>query len=288
MPNTPATGTGPFEFTDSQDKQVSIPLTAFSFDSTSKLIIDPSWQAVTGAQPAAALLAYALAEKLIKPAAAPSPFPAMILKAADPGWGGNYITVTISNVVPDAASPPSNDPTQATFNITVTETDIYSGLTAATIESVLGSSAVTGSSPALVRVLAGSVDPSGVPSVTSGVLSGSPPHLDVDGTGSPPRVFTLIAKKAGVDSTLTHVQVTPNTSSPPTTPETFTLQASWTKPPVTVTLATLQAEVSSQLGYEITVSLPASGAYSLPAAAATTLSGGAPGVNASATLFTGI
>jgi hypothetical protein len=283
MANTPATGTGPFEFTDSQDRHVSIPLTAFSFDSNLKVVVDPAWSSVTGAQPAAALLAYALAEGLIAPAAAPAPFPAMIVKAADPGTGGNSITVTIANVVPAA------DPTATTFDITVTETDVYTGLTTASIESVLGSSAVAGSSPGgLVQVVHGSVDPAFGPTHTAGALSGSPAQLDVDGTGSPPRVFTLVAKKAGADGALTQIQVTPTSASPQIGPETFTLQASWTKTATAVTLTSLATAVASQLGYEITVALPGTGAYSVPAAAAASLSGGAPGVAASAAFFTGI
>ena len=281
MANTPAMGNGPFEFTDSNDRQVSIPISAFSFDSNSKLQVTADWQAVVTAQPAAALLAYMQAEGLLSPAAAPSTFPAMIANAADPGAGGNNITVTISNIVP------ATDPTQTTFTVTVTENDLYTGLTAATMEQTLGSSAVTGSSPGLVQVKHGSVDPFGVPHSTSGVLTGSPLHMDVLGTGSPPKVFTLLAKKSGADGGLTHVTVTPDSASPSPTVETFSLHATWTKN-ATATLLTLASVVQSQLSYEISVALPGSGAYSLPAAAATTLSGGAPGASASATLFTGI
>ena len=282
MANTPATGTGPFEFTNSNDRQVSIPLTAFSFDSNNKLQVTADWQAVVTAQPAAALLAYAQAEGLIAPAASPSTFPAMLIDAVTPGLGGNNITVTISNIVP------ATDPTKTTFSITVTENDLYTGLTAATIEQTLGSSVVTGSMPGgLVQVLHGSVDPVGFPHATSGVLSGSPWHLEVDGTGSPSRVFTLVAKASGTDAGLIHVTVTPNTASPAPSVETFSLQATWTKT-ATATLLTLANVVQTQLDYEITVSLPGSGAYSLPAAAQTALSGGAAGAGASATLFTGI
>ena len=290
MANTPASGNGPFEFTDSQDRQVSIPLTAFAFDSNSKLVVDPSWQTVTQAQPAAGLLAYALAAGLIAPAASPAPFPAMIVKAADPGAVGNNlsgganiaIAVTISNIVP------ASDPTQTTFSISVTETDIYTGLTCGSIESVLGSSAVSGSAPGLVRVAHNSVDPTGAPLEASGALAGSPARFDVHGSGSPSLVFTLAAKKSGADGTLTHIQVTPNTSSPPPAVETFTLQASWTKTANAVTLATLVAAAQNQLGYEITLALPGGGAFSVPAAATTALSGGGAGSAASATLFTGI
>jgi hypothetical protein len=55
-----------------------------------------------------------------------------------------------------------------------------------------------------------------------------------------------------------------------------------------VTLGTLVSTIQSEFGYEITVSLPGSGAYSVPALASSTLSGGTPGTSASATLFTGV
>jgi hypothetical protein len=288
MANTPATGNGPFEFTSATGEQISIPLTAFSFDSSGKIVVDLVWNTATTTPPGKALLTYAQNEGLIAPAAVPSPFPAMIIKAADPGTGGNFITVTvaISSFVP---SPATNDPTQVEFSLAVSETDVYTGLTCATIESVLGSSNVAGSSPGLVQVVHGSVDPTGVPVHHTGSLSGSPPVLDVPGDGSPPTVFVLTAKKDAADSIHTSVIITPDGGSPPNPNiNTFTLRASWSKPAVTgITLSTLEAMVKNNLSYEITVSRPGSGAYSLPAAGVTTLSGGAAGSNASATLFTG-
>ena len=296
MAGTQATGTGPFEFTDSNGKHVSIPLTAITFDANSKPLINSAWQHVFATQPAAAsLLAYAVAEGLIAPAPAPSPFPAMIVKAVDGGLGGNNITVAISNIVPDAGSPPTNDPTRTSFTITVTETDIYNGLTAASIEQTLGSadgtftSVVKGTSTGLVQVLHGSVEVYGTPhSVSAATFTGPPYRLDVNGSASPPKVFTLIPKKAGSDARFTKITITPNTSSPPQAgPGTFLLQATWTQN-ATATLETLASVVQSMLGYEISVSPPGSGSYSVPAVAVTSLSGGAPGASASASLFTGI
>jgi hypothetical protein len=287
MANTPATGNGPFEFTSANGSQISIPLTAFTFDANNNIVVDPAWETITQAQPGSTVLSFAVKEGLIAPAPVPSPFPAMTIRAADPGTGGNNISITVA-VSSSTASPPTNDPTQVPFSITVTETDVYNGLTAATIESVLGSSAVTGSSPGLVQVVPDSVDLSGVPVATTGALAGSPAQLDVDGSGSPALVFTLVAKKSGADGTLTNVTVTPNTSSPPSSsPETFTLEATWTKTVNDITVSDLGALVSSELGYEITVSKPSSGAYSVPAAGVSQLSGGAAGTSASATLFTG-
>src|ERR1035441_3495570 len=141
-----ATGNGPFEFTNSSDKLVSIPLTALSFDASGNLVVNSDWQKVLGAPPADALLKYALAQGLITAAPTPSPKPAGIIKAAFPGQAGNNIVVTIPKVVPDP------DPTKTTFDIIVTETENYVGLTAATVQGVLGTAATAGSQPGLVHV----------------------------------------------------------------------------------------------------------------------------------------
>jgi hypothetical protein len=285
MANTPATGNGPFEFTSSAGKQISIPLSAFTFDAAGNIVVDSAWQPLTNAQPGSALLAHAVKEGLIAPTAVASPFPAMIIKAADPGAGGNNITVTVvvSTIV---TSPPTNDPTLVPFSLTVAENDNYTGLTAATVENVLGSSAVTGSSPGLVQVVHGSVDPTGVPTLQNGVLLGSPAEFDVVGSGSPGTVFILMAKRSG-DSGPTKIKITPNVASPPSANPTFSLLVSWTRTVSGITLPNLHAMVQSALGYEITVSKPSSGAYSVPTAGVTTLSGGGPGSVASAVLFAG-
>jgi hypothetical protein len=216
----------------------------------------------------------------------------MMIKAADAGNGGNNIIVTISDV------SPAVDPTLTTFTITVTETDVYPNLSIANIVSQLGSSTVSGatlisatpgSAPGLVQVEAGSVDPNGFPDPVSGSLSGNPAALAVTDSSSPGLVFTLLAKKSGADGALTQIDISPNTSSPstPGTP-TFTLTASWSKTLLDATLSDLLTVVPAQLGYEITVSLPSSGAFSVPAAAKSTLSGGTAGSPASAILYTGI
>lgn len=290
---TQVTGNGPLEFTNANGKQVSIPLSALYFDGNGTLQVDATWAAASGLKPNKGVLGYARSEGLIKPAPAPPPFAAMLVKAAQEGTGGNNIVIQISDVTAAA------DPTQTTFSITVTENDVYTGLTAATIESTLGSSTVsggtltsvkTGSSPGLVQVESGSVDTGGFPNtVTNASLAGDPGELTVDGEGSPSLVFTLLAKKAGADGAATLIDITPDTASPPTSSTaTFTLTANWSKMVNDVTLATLAATMQSEFGYEVTVSLPSSGAYSVPAAASSALGGGTAGSFAAATLFTGI
>jgi hypothetical protein len=285
MATTPAMGNGPFEFTNSQGQHISIPLTAINFDATGTAVVDPPWNTLTSTPPGSALLALAVTEKTIQPRPTPSPFPAMIIRAADPGAGGNNIKVTVA-VSTAVASPPTNDPTLTPFSITVTETDNYTGLTTATIESVLGSATVTGSKPGLVQIVHGSVDTNGAPLSHTGSLSGTPAELDVPGDGTPPLAFTLAAKKSGADGNLTQVTVTPDVSSPPAPGAgAFSLQATWTKAVNNITLAQLDTMVQSNLGYEIKVSKPSSGAYSVPANGDTVLSGGG-GTAASGTLFT--
>jgi hypothetical protein len=289
---TQVTGNGPLEFTNADGRQISIPLSALYFDGNGTLQVDSPWATATGLMPNTGVLGYAQSEGLITPAPAPPPFAAMIIKAADQGTGGNNIQVVISDI------SPATDPTQTTFSITVTETDVYSGLTAATIESTLGSSTVsggslvpvkTGSSPGLVQVESGSVDTSGFPNSINGSLTGNPAELAVDGEGSPAVIFTLLAKKAGTDGATTQIDISSDSGSPPTSDNpTFTLTATWSKMVNDVTLETLASTIQSELGYEITVSLPGSGAYSVPAAAQSTLSGGTQGTSSSATLFTGV
>jgi hypothetical protein len=288
MGNTPAAGNGPFEFTNAQGHQMSVPLTAFTFDSNSNLIVNAAWATVMSASPASELMAYAQKNKLIAPATPPAPVPAMIIKATDPGAAGNYVTVQISGIAPAA------DPTQTTFIVAVTETDTYTGLTAATIQSVLGTCdstgkpLTTGSSPGLVQVLSGSVDPNSSPAAISGALSGNPAHINLDGPGSPALVFTLMAKKAGAAGAYTKIHLVPAVTSPPASgPDSFNLTVTWTNSVAGVTIGTLAAAVQNSLCYEITVGTPGSAAFSVPAASSVTLSGGAPGVRASGVVFTG-
>jgi hypothetical protein len=286
--STPAAGNGPFEFTDNHGRQVSIPLTAFTFTTGQvQPTVDPSWAAVVTASPAAELLAYALKNKLIKPATPPAAAAAIMVKAADTGAAGNNITVQISALAPDP------DPSKTTFTITVTESQQYSALTAATIASVLGTCdasanpVTAGSSPGLVRVLANSVDTTASPSATTGMLSGDPATLEVDGPGSPAAAFTLVAK-SGAGGSHIQITVTPIVTSPqPLGPQAFDLAVNWQQSVPGMTLGTIAALVASALGYEITVGTPASGAFSVPAASTVRLSGGGPGVRASGIISTG-
>jgi hypothetical protein len=273
---TPVTSYGPFEFTDSKGKQVSIPLSALTLNGGQLTSTDPGWSAVLGAQPAKALWQQMVAEGLLAPMPAPAPAPAMLLRAASSGTAGNNITITITV---HSVSPPANDPLLVPFDLNVTETDTYAGQTAATISQTL----VTAG--ALVQVV-DSIETTGVPDpYTKFQFLGSPAQLAVEASGSPGgTLFVLAPRGSGPDSHSTYVTIAPD----PGGSGTFSLQATWTKTASGLTLATLASAVQSQLGYEITISKPSSGAYSVPAAGSTTLTGGGTSSNASAILFTGL
>ena len=273
---TPVTSYGPFEFTDSKGKQVSIPLSALTLNGGQLTSTDPGWSAALAAQPAKALWLQMVADGLLAPMPAPAPSPAMVLRAASAGTAGNNITVTVTV---HSVSPPANDPLLVPFDLSITETDTYAGQTAATISQTLAAAG------GLVKVV-DSVESTGVPDPYSNYqLTGSPAQLAVEASGSPSgTLFVLAPRGSAPDSHSTYVTVTPDSGGTGT----FSLRASWTKTVSGLTLATLEAAVQSQLGYEITISKPSSGAYSVPAAGSTTLTGGGTSSNASAILFTGL
>jgi hypothetical protein len=267
-------GSGPFEFTDANGRQVSIPLTALSFAS-GVLQVDPTtWHGVTDG---IADFVNALATQgILKPASLPQSRPAMVITATDPLGEGNLIKVDI------AVNPAANrDPTQTEISLTVTETDSYPGLTLATIEAKVGNDTAPGSQPGLAHILHASLAPALLP-VNQKLpfpvaAAGASAKVDiVDAT--PATVFTLEAKKPGPDSQFTTAEIL-NAGA-----KTFDLKLTWTHPVVKTKLPTLSADLAA-LGYEIIVKPPAdSGVFSVPAATGgpISLTGGA----ASAIIFT--
>jgi hypothetical protein len=279
------TGYGPFEFTDSNGKQVSIPLTALTLSGNQLTSSNSDWNTYLGSAPAQRLGQYLLAAGLLSAMPSPAPFPAMVIRAANAGTAGNTITVTIT-VSTAPASPAIADPTQLPFTLQVSETNTYTNQTAASIASTLQAA------NALVQVIHSELT-TGVPEAFSGSFSGSPDQISILESGSPgATLFVLGPRTPGPNPLHISVTISPNSASPPTgSPETFTLTASWTAPPVIATvdeLATTLTSVLSQLGPEITLNKPSSGAFSLPQSGSTTLSGGTATSNASAVLYTGL
>jgi hypothetical protein len=290
-----ATGTavlanGPVAYTDSTGAQVEISLSALSFGTNGSLTLSgwpPFGNYSAGEQKViTGWLNALISSGFLKPSPDQPPRPAMLLQAADAGAAGNNISVAVSAVVANA------DPSQTTFTVMVTETDAYTGLSAATIAGVLGTDQKpldgSGPKPGLVHVVNGSVVPAGIPDMTKSPYSFPTPPANknsqvnvVDTT--PATIFTLEAKKPGKDGK----QITATLSN--LNGKVFDMQVTFTKQVTGVTILNA-AQKLADLGYEIGTTAPGGGAFSVPAAKTTTLTGGADGgspLTASAILVAG-
>lgn len=246
----------PVSFTDATGKQKSIPLSDIYFDSSGAIKADrwPPYPAgsSTFKNQVDAWLQYLVKKgDLVKDTAAPVPA-AMLIEANQAGATGNSVRVVVSNVREVAGTE--------VFDVTVTETDTYTGLTPGNIRNVIGASANGGTQPGLVFVSSGT--PPAMPAaVTDQVLAASP-----TATAIAPSAFELTPKAAGADGALTKVTIKDVTAG------TFTLVAVWTK-----SAAGIQpSAMSATFGYELAISVPTGAtALAVPAPGEYVLSGGA-------------
>lgn len=195
--------------------------------------------------------------------------PTMVVQAANAGKPGNNITVEVSNLRLDLTPP--------TFDLTVTETDVYLGLTMAGarngIELVLGDEE-GGPNDGLAHVLTGSTNVKLVPltnqTVTfSGGAAGASAQANFMDTTNQQTVFTLQARNPGSDGNVTQAAVFNVSGS------SFDLTITWEKTLFGLDMSTLFPRVQSNLGYLIMASPPTTVAPALPAEGVTQLSGGA-------------
>ncbi len=187
------------------------------------------------------------------------PAAAMVITAKDPGAAGNSIKIVVSNVREDVANPPNK-----IFDVTVTETDTYTGLTPATIKDVLGTAAGGGQKPGLVFISSAAAPV--LPAAGTNPLSTDPAKATINKADATPGAFDVTAKRGGVDGALTVVIIKDVVG------QTFTLVAVWTKN----ANAMSPAAFSTQFAYEIVVSAPpGGGALLVPAPGTLVLAGGA-------------
>ena len=200
----------------------------------------------------------------------------MLVLAANPGSAGNNIQVEISNVQLNSIPP--------TFDLTVTETDIYLGQTTANIEGVIGDEE-GGPNLGLAHILVGSVNPALVPlnnqtvTFTGGSANASAQVNVMDGSNQQ-IVFTLQARNSGIDGNLTTATVSNVDATG--SPNSFALIVFWKKTLSGLNMGTLQKSIQTSLGYEITASGPTKVSPAFPIEGVTNLSGGSdggPGVN---------
>ena len=127
-----ALATGPISFLDGNANQQEIPLSAIYFDANGPNASSwPNYSKNTAL--IQALLAQLAAQGLLTPGTQTTPTPALTILASEAGTTGNVIQVTFSNV----------SSTAGTMTVLVTATEVYPGLTTATIANALGTSAAT-------------------------------------------------------------------------------------------------------------------------------------------------
>lgn len=262
MPIYPAMGTGPISFVDGNQSQQELPLSSVFFYTSGPDA--SSWPNFTSnAATITMLLAQMVSQKYLAPGTQSF---SMTVTAAVAGAIGDSIQVAFA---PSA--------TAGKVDVTVTATEVYSGLTPTTIGGVLG--IVQGSATGLVYLSAagdGSM-PVAFPSEGgTGKLGATMEAAISDGTTAG-GAFTVAATNQAdtADAEIITVTVAPASG---TTPASFTLTASWTKTQTGITLSSLLT--TNPFAYVVSF---AGQPVPLIAAGTVTLSGGADAVPAQGT-----
>ena len=270
---TSVLGTAPVFYTDTNGRQISIPLSDLQFNGTA--IITTSWPSYSSLQPAdqtqlTAWLNQLAQSGVLTPDPTPAPVvDAVVLTAKDPGLAGNNIQVTFTDVVPDKVTPGN---TKA--SITVSETETYAGLTPDTLAAVLGAGGLVhlkGAGPY-------TLPKNGDYPLANG--NGGKATQDVAKNTGPGVAFTLEARDSGADGN----SIVATISDVDAGSQKFTLTAIWK----TAKIDTL-ANMSTNFGYLIKADVPIGG-FAPPAPGVVTLAGGADAqaaTNAKAVVATG-
>lgn len=266
MASLQAQGGAPVSFLDANGVQYSIPLALITFPSATGTPTAAAW---LSAQPAAlqplvnAWLQSLAGQGLLTASAVPAAPPAFSIAARDPGFAGNDITVTFANVVPNVATP-----AQTVADVTVSTTQVYNGLTLATIATVLGTTAGGGTQPGLAYVSNVNTVATALPVATTAPenFPATPTPVQLAIAAASGNAFTLIACHQEADASRLQASI----SNVDTTRNSFTLTLTWSKFAAAVPLASL----STQFGYVLTVTPPQGGFAYPPAAGSTTLLGG--------------
>lgn len=209
--------------------------------------------------------------------------PTMVVTAANVGAPGNNIAIAISNLNLNATPP--------TFDLTVTETDIYLGLTVNGtldgIDVILGDEG-TGPNDGLAHLVKASLNPALVPLdnqiVTfTGGQANTKATANILDSNNQNTVFALEARNTTADGNLTTATI--SNVNPGNSPPTFALTVTWQETLRNLNLGTLLPSIQTGMGYEI-VAVSPSIAPSFPAEGVTYLTGGAEANSSTGTAAT--
>ena len=265
MANLPSVGGSPITFVDSFGAQYSIPLSFVTFPTATGAPVVSTWPGWTGTPGSGQLnnvtswLAYLVGQSLLSANVLPLPAAAFTIAARDAGSSGNDITIMFGTVTPNAATPAST-----TVDVTVATTQVYAGLTVASISNVLGTVALGGTQPGLAFV---ATPLATLPTAIAATnFAGAPLQFDIPGSGGV-LAPTHDAAAEATDAALIQAAI----SNVDAGAGTFTLTLSWTKAQAAVPLSSLAAT----FGYLVTITPPAGGFVYGPAANSNvTLTGG--------------
>ncbi len=271
----PAVSTGPIPFTSDDGRYFLIPLGAASFDANGKATLD-NWPLYNTYKAALdLLLPRLLAAGVIQKGALPPAKPALKATALTPGGNGVVVEMTFANVTPNAATPPAS-----TADVTVTETNTYTGIALAKLVETIGNAANTGTRPGLVFVSGAA--PTEMPRNGDYDLAigapGSAAKVDIPKSGGG-TAFTLQARSADVAGDLVSAKI----SDADNAAKTFTLTVTWSKAANGAAISAL----ADQFAFIVTIEPPPDG-YRAPAAGKVTLAGGQDAVSLPAAKATAI
>jgi len=275
MARATAVGDAPVVFFTGAGQQLFLPLSDIEFEG------DVAHSKSDTSDALLKWLKYLVTQGRLVAAPTPAPGAAMVFTARSAGSTGNNIVVKVT-----ANSATSVD-------VTVTETDLYEGLTLdsaspdylPTVIGVSGTPGTTGTRPGLVRVkplAATPPDPEEVDAEPVLPVVGHIPTWTVAAAGAAPAPtsFTLEARDAGSDAGVWAIRVT-DVEPAGAGRATFTLEVKWTKT-VTIEAADLAVDPSDSasklfpLAFAVTITRPAgSASLLLPRPGSVNLRGGA-------------
>jgi hypothetical protein len=264
MANLSSNGGSPITFVDAGGAQYSLPLTFVSFTTAGgvpSVAGWPGWAGKAGPELAGITgwVAYLGGLGFLLPNITPPPASAFTISARDAGAAGDDIKITFGTVTPNSATPSAT-----TVDVTVATSQIYNGLTIATIGKILGTAPLGGSAPGLAYV---TTPPTTLPTAAAAAnFTGTPLQYELPGSGGILEPTHDAATEAA-DAALLQAAV----SNVDSGAGTFTLTLSWSKTHSALPLNSLAATFA----YLVTITPPTGGFVSAPAAnSSVSLSGG--------------
>lgn len=267
MSELPVVASSPVAFSSAELKYFLIPLSALYVDQSGVVKADrwPGYNALNSGI-IAPLVAQLQSDGILVAGPAPQSKPAFSATAKTPGTTGVDVEITIANVAANAGNPPAS-----TADVTVTETDTYSGVAVDKLVDTIGSSANGGKRPGLVFV--SSALPTGLPAAGNYPMHaanpGDPATADIPLNAGGGNAFTLKTRDGGGDAPNVAIQI----KDLDAVHNTYTLLARWTK----IQNALAMTGLAAAFAFVVDIKAP-SGGFLAPAESTTQLGGGSDAI----------